>query len=457
MSRYLVALFLLFLFVVGCQPDNTSPANPPEAVATSPATALPPVVERSTPVPSTAPPDAPPASETPAPVAETNDAPEPEPTAEATATSMPPSPTPTTPIDSVGLVTIVPGGLSLPLYLTHAGDERLFIVEQVGLIRVVENGQLLPAPFIDLRDRVGSVGFEQGLLSVAFHPDYAQTDTAGFGSFYVNYTNYSGETQIERFTVNADDPNVADKTSGTIIMSILQPFSNHNGGLLKFGPDGYLYVGVGDGGSARDPLGAGQNPDELLGTLLRLDVSEGSGYTIPADNPFISGTDGAPEVWAWGLRNPWRFSFDRLTGDLYIADVGESQFEEVNFQPAASSGGENYGWSVMEASTCLQSQSCDQSGMVLPFFEYPHSQGCSVTGGYVYRGRAFPEMTGNYFLADYCLGTIWRSYPDGSGGWDTVNLLDTSLVITSFGEDVNGELYVLDRVSGAVFQLVPGS
>ncbi len=457
MSRYLFALPLLLLFVVGCQPDNAAPANLPESVVTSPATALPPVVELSTQIPSAPTAASPPTTETPVLVPVVDDAPDVEPTAEATATAIPPSPTPTTPIDSIGLVTIVPGGLSLPLYLTHAGDERLFIVEQVGLIRVVENGQLLPVPFIDLRDRVGSVDFEQGLLSVAFHPDYAQVGTVGYGSFYVNYTDYSGETQIERFTVSADDPNVADRASGTIIMSIPQPFTNHNGGLLKFGPDGYLYVGVGDGGSGRDPLGNGQNPDSVLGTLLRLDVSDGSSYTIPADNPFASGEGGAPEVWAWGLRNPWRFSFDRLTGDLYIADVGESQFEEVNFQPAGSSGGENYGWSVLEASTCLQSQDCDQSGMVLPFFEYPHSLGCSVTGGYVYRGRAFPEMTGNYFFADYCLGTIWRSYPDGNGGWDTVMLLDTNLVITSFGEDVNGELYVLDRVTGTAYQLVPGA
>lgn len=419
-------------------------------------TALPPVIEQATPSPSNAVPTSPPATETFIPVVEAEDVPAGEPTAEATATMPPPSPTPTTPIDSIGLVTIVPGGLQLPLYLTHAGDERLFIVEQPGLIRVVENGQLLPAPFIDLRDRVGSVGLEQGLLSVAFHPDYAQEGTPGFGAFYVNYTDYSGDTQIERFTVSADNPNIADRSSGTVIMSIPQPYINHNGGLLKFGPDGYLYVGVGDGGSANDPLNAGQNPREILGSLLRLDVSDASGYAIPADNPFATGADGAPEVWAWGLRNPWRFSFDRLTGDLYIADVGQNMWEEVNFQPATSSGGENYGWSVMEASTCFQSQECDQTDLVLPFFEYNHTLGCSVTGGYVYRGEAFPEMNGNYFLADYCVGRIWRSYPDGNGGWETIELLDTDLVITSFGEDVYGELYVMDRVSGAVYQLVPG-
>lgn len=457
MSRYAFLLIpLLLLPLVACQPDSATTDGSANVAPVTEPTALPPVVEQSTAVPTNAPPTSPPATETFIPVIEADATPAPEPTVEATPTPAP-SPTPTTPLDSLSLVPVLPGGLDRPLYLTHAGDARLFVVEQPGLIRVVENGQLLPPPFIDLRDRVGSVGNEQGLLSVAFHPDYAEEGATGFGSFFVNYTDYSGDTQIERFTVSADDPNVADRSSGVVIMSVPQPYTNHNGGLLKFGPDGYLYVGVGDGGSANDPLNAGQNPNDILGTLLRLDVSAGTRYAVPADNPFASGEGGAPEIWAWGLRNPWRFSFDRLTGDLFIADVGQNLWEEVNFEPAGSNGGLNYGWAVMEASTCFNSPNCDQTGLVLPFFEYDHSQGCSVTGGYVYRGQAFPEMNGNYFVADYCVGTIWRSYPDGSGGWDTRQLLDTDLVITSFGEDVNGELYVLDRISGAVYQLVPGA
>nr|HMT20484.1 PQQ-dependent sugar dehydrogenase [Promineifilum sp.] len=234
------------------------------------------------------------------------------------------------------------------------------------------------------------------------------------------------------------------------------PYPNHNGGSLAFGPDGYLYAGLGDGGSANDPLDAGQSLETLLGKILRLDVdTTNDEYSIPADNPFTETSGALAEIWAFGIRNPWRFSFDRLTGDFYIADVGQGQWEEVNFQPANSSGGENYGWNIMEGTHCFESDTCDQSGLVLPIFEYDHSQGCSITGGYVYRGAQFPEMAGNYFVADYCMGTIWRLFPNG-GQWLSDIVLDSDLIISSFGEDFAGEVYALDYGSGGVYQIMPG-
>ncbi len=281
---------------------------------------------------------------------------------------------------------------------------------------------------------------------MAFEPEYATT-----GRFYVDYTRKNdGATVVERYQVSPSDPNIADKASASVVIVIQQPEANHNGGLVKFGPDGYLYVGMGDGGGQGDqhgPIGNGQNQKALLGKLLRLDVVNQATYTIPSSNPF--GT----EIWAYGLRNPWRYSFDRATGDLYIADVGQDTYEEVDFQPAASTGGENYGWRIMEGLHCYDPQTeCDQSGLVLPVAEYSHDVGgCAITGGYVYRGTKYPALSGQYFFGDYCSGIIWSLQHVGDQ-WQMTKRLESGTLITSFGEDVNGELYVVDQ-HGVVNQL----
>jgi glucose/arabinose dehydrogenase len=332
----------------------------------------------------------------------------------------------------------------MPIYLTHAGDERLFVVQQNGVIRIVADGRVSEQRFLDIRDQVGLQGNEQGLLSVAFHPDFANN-----GYFYVNYTNLEFDTVISRFQVNPANPDTADPTSEQILLIIPQPYPNHNGGLVKFGPDGYLYIGMGDGGSQGDPHNHGQDASTLLGDMLRIDVNVPDvPYGIPESNPFVGDSRKRGEIWATGLRNPWRFSFDRETGDLYIADVGQNQWEEVNFQPANSSGGENYGWNILEGTHCYQAENCDTAGLIPPIFEYDHSQGCSITGGYVYRGVQFPELRGNYFVADYCSGLIWRLFPQADGRWDSALVLESGLDIASFGEDVNGELYVVAREGG---------
>jgi glucose/arabinose dehydrogenase len=256
---------------------------------------------------------------------------------------------------------------------------------------------------------------------------------------------------IERYTVSPDDPDRADAQSGRVILTIAQPEPNHNGGLIKFGPDGYLYVGMGDGGGAGDrhgSIGNGQDLNSLLGKILRIDVTNQDTYTNPPDNPFGN------EIWSYGWRNPWRFSFDRATGDLYLADVGQNAYEEVHFQPASSAGGENYGWRIMEGTHCFDPrQGCDQSGLVQPIAEYSHAEGgCSITGGYVYRGQQFPAMQGAYFFGDYCSGIIWSLQRDGDQ-WQMTKRLESGVQISSFGEDVNGELYVIDH-GGAIYQLV---
>lgn len=381
-----------------------------------------------------------------------------EPSAEPTITSTPtPSPTPTnTPIpaesvDSISLVPVLEGVFSRPVYLTHAADERLFIVEQAGVVHILKDGQLLEEPYLDIQDRVGSSQLEQGLLSIAFHPDYQQN-----GRFFAYYTDAVGTTHISSFEVSDDDPDRADASSEIVLLSVDQPFPNHNGGQLKFGPDGYLYAGFGDGGSANDPLSNGQDPNTLLGSLLRLDVDHSKEiYALPAANPFVSDETRRNEIWSWGLRNPWRFSFDQLTGDLFIADVGQNLWEEVHFQPAASQGGENYGWNTLEASHCFLTSNCDKKGLELPIFEYSHQEGCSITGGYMYRGQQFLSLYGNYFVADFCSGIIWRLFPETEDFWSSLKVLDTDLVISSFGEDVNGELYILVHDDGSLFQIQP--
>jgi glucose/arabinose dehydrogenase len=359
---------------------------------------------------------------------------------------------------SISLELLAVGELSSPVYLTHAFDERLFVVEQIGRIRIIDNGHLLASPFMDIGDRVGANGREQGLLSIAFHPQYAQQDQPGHGRFFVNYTNVDGDTVLSRFEVSPNDPEKADASTEVILLTIRQPFRNHNGGQIQFGPDGYLYIGMGDGGSGGDPRGNGQDPETLLGALLRLDVDQEDSeraYRSPTDNPFAGDQRKRDEIWAFGLRNPWRFSFDRRTGDLYIADVGQNAREEVHFQLSGSIGGENYGWNIMEGTRCFGQATCVMTGLELPIFEFDRSQGCSITGGYVYRGGQFPTLYGNYFASDFCSGTIWRLFREVGGFWSVDRVLDSGLSISSFGEDVNGELYVLDYHNGHVFQVRP--
>ncbi len=352
----------------------------------------------------------------------------------------------------IGLARLV-GGLDQPTYVTDAGDgsERLFIVEQAGTIRIFKDGALLERPFLDIRDRVSSGG-ERGLFSVAFPTSFSQQKR-----FYVFYTAApSGNLAIARYAVT-DDPNVADPASETILLAIdHSSFGNHNGGQLAFGPrDGYLYIGTGDGGGAGDPFGNAQNPGSYLGKILRIDVESGvDPYRIPPDNPFVGMEGYLPEIWALGLRNPWRFSFDAQTRDLYIADVGQNLYEEVDFQPASSRGGENYAWNFMEGFHCFNPpEGCPQDGLALPVAEYDHSQGdCSIIGGFVYRGASFPSMQGIYFYGDLCTGRIWGLQYDGTD-WQTALLLESGLVITTFGKDQNGNLLVADQRTGDIYQV----
>jgi glucose/arabinose dehydrogenase len=339
----------------------------------------------------------------------------------------------------------VVSGLTYPLYLTHAGDgsERLFVIGQAGQVYLVKDGILqdgLFADFSDLASQSVLRGYsEQGLLGLAFHPNYAEN-----GLFYVNYTDRGGNTVVARYSVSPDNPDVADHDSAVVLLTQEQPYPNHNGGHMAFGPDGYLYISLGDGGAANDPLQTGQNPSDWLGSILRIDVDNGDPYGIPEDNPVAFDSRFAPEVWSYGLRNVWRFSFDRATGDMYLADVGQNMWEEVNFEPADSPGGVNYGWNSYEASQPFATSAVPE-GMVYPFAEYPHREGdCSVTGGYVYRGKTVPELAGVYLFGDYCTGRIWASYRDTAGEWQTNIFMNSQRQVSSFGEDEEGELYVLD-------------
>ncbi len=357
--------------------------------------------------------------------------------------------TPVTVDTSLALQPVV-SGLSFPLYLTApVGDTgRLFVVEKGGRIRIVKQGTLLPAAFLDLRGVI-STGGEQGLLGLAFHPQYASN-----GRFFVDFTNPAGDTRVVAYQVSAN-PDSADPTSGDTILKVAQPYSNHNGGGVTFGPDGYLYIGLGDGGSGGDPDGHGQDRTELLGSLLRIDVDGESPYTSPADNPYFNSPGLAPELWNYGLRNPWRFSFDRLTGDLYIGDVGQNDWEEVDVTPPGSAAGANYGWNLMEGLSCYRPVNCNPSGLTLPVLQYDHNNGCAVTGGYVYRGPAMPGLHGTYFYADYCNGWV-RSFRYQAGqamdprDWPT---LAPGASIPSFGEDARGELYLL-TTAGTVYRIV---
>lgn len=341
---------------------------------------------------------------------------------------------------------VVAEGFNRPLLVTHAGDGsgRVFVVEQDGRIRVIQGGATLPEPFLDIDERVGSESNEQGLLGLAFHPDYEQN-----GFFYVDYTDVRGDTVVSRFQVS-QDANIADAASEQVLLQVDQPYPNHNGGYVEFGPDGYLYIGLGDGGSQGDPHGNAQSLETLLGKILRIDVSSGSPYAIPPDNPFANG-GGLPEIWALGLRNPWRFSFDRATRDLHVADVGQNQWEEVNFLPGDIVGGANFGWNYFEGNH--EYEVGGPENFLFPVAEYSHAEGgCSITGGYVYRGAALPAWNGVYFYADYCSGIVWGLVQHADGAWESRVLYETGLLITSFGLDEASELYLVSR-DGAIYQL----
>jgi glucose/arabinose dehydrogenase len=350
----------------------------------------------------------------------------------------------------IALQTVVTGLPPLTA-IAHAGDARLFLTLQRGQIAILQDGSVLPTAFLDIRLLVSCCG-ERGLLGLAFHPRYPEN-----GFFFVDYTNLSGDTVIARYRVSAGNPNIADPSSGVTLLTIPQPFSNHNGGQLAFGPDGYLYIGMGDGGSANDPMCNAQRDESLLGKILRIDVDANANtppfYGIPPDNPFAAPGGPRDEIWAKGLRNPWRFSFDRLTGDLYIGDVGQGAREEVDFQPADSDGGENYGWKAMEGTACggggtlgcpTGAPTCNAAGLTGPILEYPHSGGdCSITGGYVYRGTAIsPRFRGVYVYGDYCTGKIWGATRTVTGSWSTALFSPRAAGLTTFGEDAAGEIYL---------------
>ena len=347
--------------------------------------------------------------------------------------------------------------LSEPVDVTHAGDGsgRLFVVEKKGRIRIVRDGELLPRPFLDITPSVSSRLSEEGLLTLAFHPKFA-----GNGRFYVHYRNLDGSLVVSRFQVSADDPDLADPSSETPLLVLPKQDQAHNGS-IQFGPDGYLYIGIGDGGGTGDPAGNAQNKEVLFGKILRIDVDNGSPYAIPPDNPFVEAADMRPETWAYGLRNPWRFSFDRATRDLYIADVGHRNWEEIDFQPAEAGGGQNYGWNVMEGNHCFQPRrggpeitDCSRTGLQPPVAEYGRALGCAVIGGYVYRGPGFPQLDGRYFYADFCSGRVWALERQASDEWVQHDLLTTRLLITSFGEDDVGELYLTSLADGGLYRLV---
>ena len=412
MSRYLT-LFVLLLFLSACTggqntsppPTGTNPSTP--TTDTTAQTSISP-----TSIPNTSSPTDPFVTDTP-----------------ATA--------PTFPDPNAYQWQVIASGLARPVDLQADGSGRLFIIEKAGRIRILQDGQLLDQPFLDITGRVGSDGNEQGLLGLAFQPQYPEN-----GRFFVNYTNNNGDTEIARFQVS-DDPNGADPNSEVKLLGVNQPFPNHNGGVLAFGPDGYLYAGLGDGGAAGDPLGNAQNTNALLGKILRIDVDSAEPYAVPVDNPFGN------EVWAYGLRNPWRFSFDQATGDLYIGDVGQNAWEEIDYLSAGSAGGTNFGWDQREGAHDYEGTA--SANFTEPVAEYSHQEGgCSVTGGYVYHG-SMPEWNGIYLYGDYCTGLIWGLIRSNDG-WQKQQLFDVDVRITSFGQDEAGEIYLLDD-NGSIYRL----
>ncbi len=343
-------------------------------------------------------------------------------------------------------------GFSKPLFLSAAHDatQQLYVVEQGGRIYAMDKRGRQRHLFLDVSPWITTAGFEQGLLGLAFHRHYRDN-----GRLFVYYTRRAdGAVVVAEFHRGADGR--ADPASQRIVLVIPEPASNHNGGMLAFGPDGYLYLGPGDGGKGGDPWGNAQNPGVLLGKLLRIDVDHGRPYAIPPDNPLVGQSAARPEIWVLGLRNPWRFSFDRRTGALWIADVGQNRWEEIDFQPPAI-GGRNYGWNRMEGNHCYPpGRTCQQQGLTLPVAEYPHTLGCSITGGYVLRSPALPTLAGVYVFADYCSGRIWGLWPQGQGAERMRLLLKTDLRITSFGEDTQGNVYVVDQ-RGGIYRIIAGT
>lgn len=347
---------------------------------------------------------------------------------------------------TIGIVSFA-SGFTNPVEIAHAGDSRMFIVEQAGIIKILNSDATTNAtPFLNISSLVSCCS-ERGLLGLAFHPNYA---TNGF--FYVNYTNTSGNTVIARYSVSAN-PDVAT-TTGTILLTVTQPYSNHNGGTIKFGPDGYLYIGMGDGGSGGDPGNRAQNINELLGKMLRIDVNSGSPYGIPAGNPYAGATAGADEIWAIGLRNPWKFSFNRLNGDLWIADVGQNEVEEIN-KVSSTTAGLNYGWRCYEGNSNYDTSGCaSMSTMTFPLAQYTHSGtgGCSVTGGYVYTGTLYPTLQNKYFFADYCLNRL--GMVDTAGTITYSSNFSGSNLFTSFGENSSGELFVTGTSQDIIYRVI---
>jgi len=400
-------ILLLVLLLIACSGPTTSVPSTPTS-DTAPPTSIPPTTRPNSPTPTDVP-----------------------------ATDTPSSAT-TFPDPNAYQWQTIASGLVRPVDLQPDGSGRLFIIEKMGRIRILQDGQLLDQPFLNITDRVGSDGNEQGLLGLAFHPQYAQN-----GRFFVNYTDTNGDTVIARYQVSSD-PNVADPNDEVKLVGVDQPYANHNGGVLTFGPDGYLYAGLGDGGSQGDPNGNGQNTGVLLGKILRLDVDSAEPYAIPRDNPFGN------EVWAYGLRNPWRLSFDRLTGELYIGDVGQNAWEEIDYLPAGSPGGTNFGWNLREGAHDYNGSASPD--LTEPVAEYSHQEGgCSVTGGFVYRG-SMSEWNGIYLYGDYCTGFIWGLIR-GNDGWQKQQLFEINDRITSFGQNAAGEIYLLGD-NGTVYQLV---
>ncbi|MFP9098893.1 PQQ-dependent sugar dehydrogenase [Flavobacterium sp. RHBU_24] len=337
-------------------------------------------------------------------------------------------------------------GISQPTEIAHAGDARLFVTQQDGLIKIINaDGTVNPIPFLDVTALTDGEG-ERGLLGLAFHPDYADN-----GYFYINYTNLSGNTIVARYARSSTDANVANAASAQILLTVTQPFSNHNGGGIRFGPDGYLYIGMGDGGSGGDPNGNGQNNNTLLGKMLRIDVNDTDTYSIPEDNPYV-GVDGADEIWATGLRNPWKFSFNRENGDLWIADVGQNVLEEIN-HAAANEAGLNYGWRCFEGTQVYNSDGCSIiATYTQPVAEYDHANNaCSVTGGFVYTGALYPQLAGKYIFADYCSNRIGITDTSAEITW-TAPFSGSNF--STFGEDMDGELYVAARSQGKIYKII---
>ena len=413
MQRTLILLFVVLFIVTGCSDGQNTPSSPTDTLPSTPGTTpVTPALNSPTAIPDTS---------TPTEVSTTENP--------ASAASFPdPNAYEWQPVIS---------GLERPVDLQADGSGRLFVIEKAGRIRIFQDEQLQEQPFLDITDRVGSSGNEQGLLGLALHPQYTEN-----GWFFVNYTDTNGDTVIARFQATSD-ANSADSASEVQLLGIDQPYANHNGGVLAFGPDGYLYVGMGDGGAAGDPQGNAQNLDILLGKIIRIDVDSGETYTIPPDNPF------GDEIWAYGLRNPWRMSFDQATGDLYIGDVGQGEWEEIDYLPAGSPGGANFGWDHREGAHDFEGGG--PQGMIDPIAEYSHPEGgCSVTGGYVYRG-SMPEWNGIYLYGDYCTGMIWGLI-QSNGGWQEQLLFDLDFTLTSFGQDEAGEIYFISD-SGGIYRL----